>query len=108
MLTKGKGEIQNRFAVNNVSCFSPGAARMEVELPRRAPVKTIGRVATACLPTEYLGHLLCMIGEKCLPGLRRRRAAPDSILRHSRFRKVEAEKTKFRLDPRRSPKRVFE
>ena len=54
------------------------------------------------------GNLLCMIGEKCLPGLRRRRAAPDSILRHSRFRKVETEKTKFRLDPRRSPERVFE
>src|SRR5262245_2061252 len=54
------------------------------------------------------GNLLCMIGEKCLPSLRRRRAAPDSILRHSRFRKVETEKTKFRLDPRRSPERVFE
>src|SRR5215468_1727061 len=54
------------------------------------------------------GNLICMIGEKCLPGLRRRRAAPDSILRHSRFRKVESEKTKFRLDPRRSPERVFE
>jgi hypothetical protein len=33
---------------------------------------------------------------------------PDPILRHSRFRKVETEKAKFRLDPRRSPKRVFE
>src|SRR5262249_5783184 len=41
------------------------------------------------------GNLLCMIGEKCLPSLRRRRAAPDSILRHSRFRKVETEKAKF-------------
>src|SRR5215813_5329849 len=40
-------------------------------------------------------NLLCMIGEKCLPSLRRRRAAPDSILRHSRFRKVETEKTKL-------------
>src|SRR5262245_1081496 len=53
-------------------------------------------------------NLLCMIGKKCLPSLRRRRAAPDSILRHSRFRKVETEKAKFRLDPRRSPERVFE
>ena len=53
-------------------------------------------------------NLLCMIGEKCLPSLRRRRAAPDSVLRHSRFRKVETEKTKFRLNPRRSPERVFE
>src|SRR5262245_25218177 len=51
---------------------------------------------------------VCMIGEKCLPSLRRRRAAPDSILRHSRFRKVETEMAEFRLDPRRSPKRVFE
>jgi hypothetical protein len=49
-----------------------------------------------------------MTGKKCLPSLRRRRAAPDSILRHSRFRKVETEKAKFRLDPRRSPERVFE
>ena len=47
------------------------------------------------------GNLLCMIGEKCLPGLRRRRAAPDSILRHSRFREVKTKKAKFRLDPRR-------
>ena len=54
------------------------------------------------------GNLLCMIGEKCFPSLRRRRAASDSILRHSRFCKVETEKAKFRLDPRRSPKRVFE
>src|SRR5215471_15643418 len=41
------------------------------------------------------GNLLCMIGEKCLPSLRRRRAAPDSILRHSRFRKVETEMAEF-------------
>jgi hypothetical protein len=54
------------------------------------------------------GNLLCMISEKCLPSLRRRRAAPDSILRHGRFRKVETEKAKFRLNARRSPKRVFE
>jgi hypothetical protein len=49
-----------------------------------------------------------MTGKKCLPSLRRRRAAPDSILRHSRFRKVETEKAKFRLYPRRSSERVFE
>jgi hypothetical protein len=54
------------------------------------------------------GNLLCMIGEKCLPSLPRRCAAPDPILRHGRFRKVETEKAKFRLDPRRSSKRVFE
>src|SRR5262245_49726119 len=53
-------------------------------------------------------NLLCMVGKKCLPSLRRRRAAPDSILRNSRFRKVETEKAKFRLDPWRSPERVFE
>jgi hypothetical protein len=47
-------------------------------------------------------------GKKCLPSLRRRRAALDSILRHSRFRKVKAEEAGFRLDPRRSPKRVLE
>src|SRR5215475_9214586 len=40
-------------------------------------------------------NLLCMIGEKCLPSLRRRRATPDPILRHGRFRKVEAEKVEF-------------
>src|SRR5262249_62251720 len=56
----------------------------------------------------YSRNLIGMIGEKCLPSLRRRRAAPDSILRHSLARKVETEKAKFRLDPRRSPKRVFE
>ncbi len=43
-----------------------------------------------------------MIGEKCLPSLRRRRSASDPILRHSLVRKLETEKAKFRLDPWRS------
>src|SRR5262245_61990679 len=51
------------------------------------------------------GDLLCMIGEKCLPSLRRRLAAPDSILRHSRFRKVETDKAKFRLNAQDAPQR---
>lgn len=53
MLTKRKGERQIRLAVNNLSRFSPDAARRTFESPRRAPAKTIERVATARLPTEY-------------------------------------------------------
>ena len=49
------------------------------------------------------GNLLCMIGEKCLPSLRRRRATPNSILRHTRFCKVETEKAKFCLNARDAP-----
>src|SRR5262245_49860610 len=53
------------------------------------------------------GDLLCMVGKKCLPSLRRRRATPDSILRHSRFRKVETEKAKFCLNARDAPQRIL-
>src|SRR5215510_7413632 len=52
-------------------------------------------------------NLLCMIGEKCLPSLRRRRATSDSILRHGRFRKVETEKAKFCLNARDAPQRIL-
>jgi len=53
MLTKRKGKRQIRLAVNNVSRFSPGATRAFDSRPRGAPAKTIERVATARLPTEY-------------------------------------------------------
>jgi GTP cyclohydrolase II len=53
MLTKRKGKRQIRLAVNNVSRFSPGATRTFDSRPRGAPAKTIERVATARLPTEY-------------------------------------------------------
>lgn len=53
MLTKTKGERQIRLAVSNVSRFSPGATRAFDSRPRRALAKTIERVATARLPTEY-------------------------------------------------------
>ena len=53
MLTKRKGERRIRFVVNNVSCFSPGAARTRVKLPRRVLARTIERVAMARLPTDY-------------------------------------------------------
>jgi 3,4-dihydroxy 2-butanone 4-phosphate synthase/GTP cyclohydrolase II len=53
MLTKRKGKRQIRLAVNNVARFSPGAARTFDYSPRRALAKTIERVATARLPTEY-------------------------------------------------------
>jgi GTP cyclohydrolase II len=53
MLTKRKGERQVRIEVNNISSISPGAARTRVKRPRRALAKTIERVATARLPTEY-------------------------------------------------------
>jgi 3,4-dihydroxy 2-butanone 4-phosphate synthase/GTP cyclohydrolase II len=53
MLTKRKGERQIRFVGNNASCCLPGAARTRVKLPRRALARTIERVATAHLPTEY-------------------------------------------------------
>jgi hypothetical protein len=48
-----------------------------------------------------------MIGEECLPSLRRRRAIPDPILRHGRFRKVEAEKAEFCLNARDTPQRIL-
>src|SRR5215831_19643134 len=48
-----------------------------------------------------------MIGEKRLPSLRRRRAIPDPILRHGRFRKVEAEKAEFCLNARDAPQRIL-
>src|SRR5262247_446711 len=48
-----------------------------------------------------------MIGEKCLPSLRRRRPTPDPILRHGRFRKVEAEKAEFCLNARDAPQRIL-
>ena len=53
------------------------------------------------------GNLLCMIGEECLPGLRRRRATPDPILCYGRFRKVEAEKAEFCLNARDAPQRIL-
>jgi 3,4-dihydroxy 2-butanone 4-phosphate synthase/GTP cyclohydrolase II len=53
MLTKRKGKRQIRLAVNNVSRFSPGATRTFGSRPRGAATKTIERVATARLPTEY-------------------------------------------------------
>ena len=53
MLTKRKGKRQIRLAVSNVSRFSPGAVRTRVKLPRRAPARTIERVAMARLPTDY-------------------------------------------------------
>ena len=61
MLTRRKGKRHIRLVANNVSRFSPRAARTAVERPRRAPMKTIERVATARLPTEYgefriIGH----------------------------------------------------
>src|SRR5215475_3286292 len=48
-----------------------------------------------------------MTGEKCLPSLRRRRATSDPILRHGRFRQVEAEKAEFRLNARDAPQRIL-
>ncbi len=53
MLTKRKGKREIRLVVNDVSRFSPRALRRAFERPRRAPAKTIERVATARLPTEY-------------------------------------------------------
>ena len=53
MLTNRKGKRQIRLAMNNVSRFSPGAVRTRVKRPHCAPVKTIERVATARLPTDY-------------------------------------------------------
>ena len=53
MLTKRKGKRQIRLAVSNLSRFSPGATRAFDSRPRGAPAKTIERVATARLPTEY-------------------------------------------------------
>ena len=51
-MTKRKGKRQTLFAVNNVSRFSPRAARTRVKRPRGVLAKTIERVATARLPTE--------------------------------------------------------
>src|SRR5215470_15284681 len=48
-----------------------------------------------------------MIGEKCLPSLRRRCLTPDPILRHGRFRKVEAEKAEFCLNARDAPQQIL-
>lgn len=62
MLTKRKGERQIRLAVNNISSFSPRTARTFDSRPRCALAKTIERVATARLPTEY--------GEFCIIGYR--------------------------------------
>jgi 3,4-dihydroxy 2-butanone 4-phosphate synthase/GTP cyclohydrolase II len=53
MLTKRKGKRQIRLVANNVSRFSPRTARRTFEGPRRALARTIGRVATARLPTDY-------------------------------------------------------
>ena len=53
MLTKRKSKRQFRLAVNSVSRFSPGTSRAIAKRPHHAPVKTIERVATARLPTEY-------------------------------------------------------
>lgn len=53
MLTKRKGKRQIRLVANNVSRFSPRTARTVDSRPRRALAKTIERVATARLPTEY-------------------------------------------------------
>ena len=53
MLTKRKGKRQIRLVANNVSRFSPRTARRTFEGPRRARSKTIERVATARLPTDY-------------------------------------------------------
>ena len=53
MLTKRKGKRHIRLVANNISRFSPRAARAAIKRPRSAPVKTIERVATAGLPTEY-------------------------------------------------------
>lgn len=53
MLTRRNGTRQIRLAVNNVSRFSPRTARRTLEFPRRALARTIERVATARLPTEY-------------------------------------------------------
>jgi 3,4-dihydroxy 2-butanone 4-phosphate synthase/GTP cyclohydrolase II len=53
MLTRRKGKRQIRLALNNVSGFSPGAAQTRVKPPRCAPARTIERVATARLPTDY-------------------------------------------------------
>ncbi len=53
MLTKRKGKRHLRIAVNQVSRFSPHAAPTTVNRSRGALAKTIERVATARLPTEY-------------------------------------------------------
>jgi 3,4-dihydroxy 2-butanone 4-phosphate synthase/GTP cyclohydrolase II len=53
MLTNRESKRQIRLAVSNVSRFSPGVTRAFDSRPRGAPAKTIERVATARLPTEY-------------------------------------------------------
>jgi 3,4-dihydroxy 2-butanone 4-phosphate synthase/GTP cyclohydrolase II len=53
MLTKRKRKRQIRLAMSRVLRSSPSAARTRGNRPLRAPAKTIERVATARLPTEY-------------------------------------------------------
>lgn len=53
MLAKRKDERQIWNAAKNVSRFAPRAARTFGGRLRRAPVKTVERVAGARLPTEY-------------------------------------------------------
>jgi len=53
MLTRRRGKRRIRLRMNDLSRFSPRAARTVIKPPRRAPAPTIERVATACLPTEY-------------------------------------------------------
>ena len=53
MLTNRRGKRQIRLAVNNISSFSPGAVRTRIKRPHCALAKTIERVTTARLPTDY-------------------------------------------------------
>ena len=52
-MTSRKSNRQIRLAVSNVSRFSPGVTRAFDSRQRGARAKTIERVATARLPTEY-------------------------------------------------------
>src|SRR5262245_26859872 len=53
MLTRRIGKRRFRLRRNDLSGFLPRAARAAIKRPRRAPAKTIERVAEAGLPTEY-------------------------------------------------------
>ncbi len=53
MLKRRRGKRRIRLRVSDISRSSPRAVRTAVNRLHRAPVKTIERVATARLPTEY-------------------------------------------------------